>query len=214
MKCKDVVFEKTLKLICQLYILAHNTETQGESEEWMPIISAENSRKLIDMLINTYLIDDKPEEKESQADADKRDAFITVVLNNLELVVEHCPPGGAKQGESYAEIVSSAFIDRMKDFDAKLKERILAKGILRDERSVTYSLACVLDYVEGRMSGDASSMDAWLMPLSKYNSEGSSNIEDTLKEYLSKFLQAAQELEDSPTGKPFHVKVMKTIIQK
>ena len=102
----------------------------------------------------------------------------------------------------------------MQDFDAKLKERILAKGILRDERSVTYSLACVLDYVEGRTGGDASSMDAWLTPLSKYNSENSSNIEDTLSTYLSKFLQAAQELEDNPAARPFHVKVMKTIIQK
>jgi len=122
MKCKDVVFEKTLKLICQLYILAHNTETQGESEEWIQIVNAGNSRKLIDMLIGSYLVDNKPEEEESQADAGKKDAFITVILNNLELVVEHCPLGGVKLEESYPEIVSSAFINRMQDFDIKLKE--------------------------------------------------------------------------------------------
>jgi len=35
-----------------------------------------------------------------------------------------------------------------------------------------------------------------------------------LSEYLSKFLQAAQELKGSSASRPFHVKVMKTIIQK
>lgn len=102
----------------------------------------------------------------------------------------------------------------MKDFDCKLKQRILNKGILRDEKSVIYSLDCILDSVEGRNTDAPSSLEAWLMPLSKYTQESNPSIEKALSEYLNKFLHVVQDLQATPTARAFHIKVMKAIIQK
>ena len=67
-------------------------------------------------LADKFMIDDG-----SIKDQDSKEAFITVILNNIELVVENSK-NSANYEDTYSSCIQQTLIDRMDKFDSSLKE--------------------------------------------------------------------------------------------
>ena len=113
----DVVFEKTMKLYCQLYILAKKTTSK---EEDCSVSGPEMTEKVLELLV------DKLANAERYSGDFETDAYREVILSNLQNVLKH---GGGWQS-NFASQLQQLLMSRLDSFEAALKLQIISHSLL------------------------------------------------------------------------------------
>lgn len=190
---RDVVFEKTLKLYCQMIVL--QIKVKGNvTDECPQLFAADGFKQIILSLTKNHLSKETPQ----GMDPEQYEALQTVILNNLALI-------SAEELSSYHNIISQTFMDNFQSYSSEVQIQMLEGGLLCDIASVNWILQRIES--EKGKTFDASEMELLMQPINKF--KGSQvELEKAFEKYI--------DLENENSNKLLSMdsEMLKTLINK